>query len=130
MVGLRPPPGISSAWLMDQLAETLAPLDAAAREEGGAVRLEHDHELAPLLTAADTPLEHLLRPHAADPHSGGAPFGTDGGNLTALGAAPLIFGPGSIDVAHRPDEYIPAQDLLRAADMIERVARARCLEPT
>lgn len=128
MVGLRPPPGIPSSWLMDALADMLAPLHAAYEAAGGAVLLEHDHELAALLTAADTPLEHLLRPHAASPESGGAPFGTDGGNLTALGAAPLVFGPGSIDLAHRPDEHIPVPDLLRAVEMIEAVARARCLE--
>ena len=128
MVGLRPPPGIASAWLLEALEDALAELDATYREQGGGITVEPEHELAALLTPADTALERLLRPHAAHPESGGAPFGTDGGNLTALGAAPLVFGPGSIDLAHRPDEHIPRHALQRAAEMIEAVARARCLQ--
>ncbi|MFT4977992.1 MAG: acetylornithine deacetylase [Myxococcota bacterium] len=129
LVGLRPPPGADSARLLVRIQQTLAPLAARARDQGGDIVASHEHELPALLTPADTVLEHLLRPHADRPETVGMPFGTDAGNLTALGAAPLIFGPGSIDVAHRPDEHISIPELHRATDLIAQVARARCLDP-
>ena len=127
LVGLRPPPGIASSTLITRLAETLAPLAARSREEGGGLAIEPLHELPALLTKADTPLELLLRPMADHPATIGMPFGTDAGNLTELGASPLVFGPGSIAVAHRPDEFISRGALQRATELIHKVALARCL---
>jgi acetylornithine deacetylase len=37
---------------------------------------------------------------------------------------PLLFGPGSIHVAHTPDEYIDVDELRSAVDAYERIARA------
>ncbi len=58
-------------------------------------------------------------------HSGNAPgtvaFGTEGHYLQSLGLETVIFGPGSIDQAHQPNEYLhrdqiePAQNVLRHA---------------
>ena len=42
----------------------------------------------------------------------GAPFGTDGGMLfQKLGVKSLLWGPGSIQNAHQPDEWIELRDL-------------------
>ena len=79
-----------------------------------------------MLTARGTPLETLLAPWAATAAPGAVPFATDGGNLARLGVSPLIFGPGSIDVAHRPDEYIATRDLVRATDIIGELIHRRC----
>ena len=44
------------------------------------------------------------------PH--GAPFGTDGGMLfEKMGVKSLLWGPGSIQNAHQPDEWIELRDL-------------------
>ena len=37
---------------------------------------------------------------------------------------PLLFGPGSIHVAHTPDEYVSVAELRAAVDAYERIARA------
>jgi acetylornithine deacetylase len=37
---------------------------------------------------------------------------------------PLLFGPGSIHVAHTPDEYIDVNELRAAVDAYERIARS------
>ncbi|MEL6344063.1 MAG: acetylornithine deacetylase [Myxococcota bacterium] len=127
-IGLRAPPGVDTAKLLERLRERIAPIDARARDDGGAVTVTALHELPPLLTEPGTPLEVLLRPHAIEETPGGMPFGTDGGNLTRLGCAPLIFGPGSIAVAHRPDEFISRDALRSAAEMIRTVCWKRCIE--
>ena len=36
---------------------------------------------------------------------------------------PLLFGPGSIHVAHTPDEYIDVEDLRKSVDIYERLAK-------
>ena len=79
-----------------------------------------------LLTHEGTDLQGLLTPHAAPPHTGAASFATDGGNLAELGMEPLVFGPGSIEVAHKADEYVERAALERAVDVIEDVVRKRC----
>ena len=43
------------------------------------------------------------------------PFATDGGHLQAAGISTVVCGPGSIEQAHRPDEWI-ATDQLAACD--------------
>jgi acetylornithine deacetylase len=50
-------------------------------------------------------------------------FATD---MPALGAwgAPFLFGPGSIQVAHRDDEHVEIAELHAAADSYERIVRA------
>ena len=45
----------------------------------------------------------------------GAPFGTDGGMLfEKLGVKSLLWGPGSIQNAHQPDEWVEVRDLAQA----------------
>ena len=123
-----PPPGQDTAALLARLGAALAPLDERYRPLGGSVTLHPEQDTPALLTEAGTPLEALLLPHAASAEIGGAPFATDGGNLAKVGCAPLIFGPGSIDVAHRPDEYIDAGALVAAQRMVEETIRRRCAE--
>jgi acetylornithine deacetylase len=50
-------------------------------------------------------------------------FATD---IPALGnwGTPYLFGPGSIHVAHRDDEHVSVDELRRAVDAYERLARA------
>ena len=57
-----------------------------------------------------------------------AAFATDIPALTNWGT-PFLFGPGSIHVAHRDDEFIAIDELLAAVDAYERIARAVALGP-
>jgi acetylornithine deacetylase/succinyl-diaminopimelate desuccinylase-like protein len=53
------------------------------------------------------------------------PAGTDATHLNAAGIPALpTFGPGSLAVAHRPNEWIAERDLLRAVDLFEALVRA------
>jgi acetylornithine deacetylase len=53
-------------------------------------------------------------------------FGTEGPQLAALGAVPVVFGPGDITVAHQTGEYVPRVELHRAADVLEAAVRRFC----
>jgi len=126
-VGIRPLPGETEQQRIDDIREALRPAQRTAKRMEGQIDLNVVQIAPALLTPEGTPLEALLCTHAADPKTTAAPFATDGGNLTKLNMESLVFGPGSIDVAHRANEYIPAQDLLHCVDMIEQVVRERCL---
>ena len=62
--------------------------------------------------------------------SGRAPdtvsFGTEGPQLAALGAVPVVFGPGDITVAHQTGEYVPVDELHRAAEILEAAVLHFC----
>ena len=125
-LGVRPLPGQEAAEIGARLAERVEALDRAARADGGRVKLDALQDTPSLLTPADCGHLHLLAPHASHPHPTGAPFATDGGQLARLGCEPLVFGPGSIDVAHRPDEYLERGELLATVGMIADVVRRAC----
>jgi acetylornithine deacetylase len=60
----------------------------------------------------------------------GVSFATDAGWLQRLGLECVIFGPGSIEVAHKPNEWLPADEFARARGMLERVVDHFCGEPS
>ena len=105
-------PRTAEAELMFRLVGDVAPLgrrvDAVGGRQGGArvgshIPAQHFHtipgfEVAPVAYTSDIPL--LGR------------WGT-----------PLLFGPGSIHVAHTPDEYIDVDELRARVDAYERIAR-------
>jgi acetylornithine deacetylase len=119
-VGFRPLPGMDPAALFETLRERVESL--------GSVRAELGHVTPALLTPAGTSLENVLRPLAADHALGAASFATDGGNLAAAGVNSLIFGPGSIDVAHRADEFVPVGELHRTVDVVREVVTRCCID--
>lgn len=59
----------------------------------------------------------------------GVAFATDAGWLQRAGFRCVIFGPGSIEVAHRPNEFVPIVELERAGALLDRLVRRRCVAP-
>ena len=58
------------------------------------------------------------------PQPGGLTGGCDLVHFHDVGAVGIVLGPGSLDVAHQPDEYVPKDDLARAALIYRDVAVA------
>ena len=55
--------------------------------------------------------------------AGLVPFGTEAGLFQGLGMSVVVCGPGSIDQAHKPDEYLEVSQLGACLDMLERLSR-------
>ena len=53
------------------------------------------------------------------------PFATEGGRFQEAGIPTIVCGPGSIDQAHQPDEYISLDDLAAGEAFMQRLA-AHC----
>jgi acetylornithine deacetylase len=54
-------------------------------------------------------------------------FATDAGWLQTVGLRCAIFGPGSIEVAHRPNEFLPIAEFERAGELLDDIVRRRCV---
>lgn len=55
----------------------------------------------------------------------GANFGTDAGRLAQLGCTPVVFGPGDIAVAHKPNEWMPRAEFERTPALLEALITRR-----
>ena len=53
--------------------------------------------------------------HGASPVAGGLTGGCDLVHFRATGSPGVILGPGSLDLAHKPDEYVPREALVQAS---------------
>jgi acetylornithine deacetylase len=85
-------------------------------------------ETPPMIAAEDAPIHRLLAAELGQTGSASAPFGTDGGWLSRLGLDCVLCGPGSIEVAHKPNESLPAAEFVRAGDLLTRVVHRACVE--
>ncbi len=125
ILGYRPLPGDNPLAVFERLNARLQELPLPA----GSLRMSLLNITPALHTPEHQPLEKVLAPIASHPHAGAAAFATDGGNLALLGIHSLIFGPGSIDVAHKANEFIERAALKKGTDIVEKVIRLRCEEP-
>ena len=126
-VGIRPLPGVNAETKIQELEEAVRSVQHHARFLGGNVALRTVQIAPALLTPDGTPLEKHLCSHAIEPTPTAAPFATDGGNLQTMGVSSLVFGPGSIDVAHRPDEFIPEQELRQFVSTVRTLITDMCI---
>lgn len=120
-VGFRPLPGMIVEDLVRELTERVSAIHSRD------VEVDLQRVTPAMLTPEGTALEGILRGFSRVPKIGAAAFATDGGNLERLGLNTLVFGPGSIDVAHKADEFVPIAELVRAVDVVEAVVGSRCV---
>jgi acetylornithine deacetylase len=77
-------------------------------------------------TAAESPIVQAAE--ALTGHRAGAvAFGTEGPYLNALGMQTVIMGPGSIDQAHQPDEYLALEQIEPAKKIVRELVNRFCL---
>jgi len=55
-----------------------------------------------------------------------ASYATDGGWLAQAGMDCAVWGPGSIEVAHKPNEFMPAAEYARGRELLECAVREFC----
>lgn len=60
--------------------------------------------------------------------AGAVAFGTEAPFLERLGTETVVLGPGKIEQAHRPDEYLELDSIQPTIEILERLIRLSCLE--
>ena len=73
-------------------------------------------------TAPDSEVVNFMKTITGGNSTGKISFGTEGGLFQQrLGVPTVICGPGSIVVAHKPDEYIAEEQMARCDQVLERI---------
>jgi acetylornithine deacetylase/succinyl-diaminopimelate desuccinylase-like protein len=85
-------------------------------------------ESPPMLLPEEAPIHRALCGLTGQTRGDGVSFATDAGWLQRLGLDCAIFGPGSIAVAHKPNEHLPKAELAAAREVLARLIRSFCME--
>ncbi len=72
-------------------------------------------------TAADAPVTLLAKRFAGRNDHAKVAYGTEAGLFQEIGIPSVIVGPGSIEQAHKPDEYVEAVELRKADAFIGKL---------
>jgi acetylornithine deacetylase len=120
----RPAPGQPHALVLEEAQGIARRLQKAHPRLSFEVRLIRVEEASQ--TPKDSELVHFLEEQSGWSSSTVA-FGTEAPQFAALGASPVVFGPGDIRTAHQTGEFVPIEELVRCerilAAAIERFCR-------
>lgn len=120
-LGVRLLPDMSSPEMIQRVR------DAVLRGLGHAgFTLEAIGDSPPMLLAEDAAIHRSVCAAVEQQATHSVSFATDAGWLSTTGMECVIFGPGSIAVAHKPNEYLPVQEFDRAARVVERLIAQHC----
>lgn len=129
---VRPIPG-------DDPQEILARFEAIAQERvlpmlreftgEGSIRTEAIAGVAALASEADGAAEALVRSLTGANDTTVVSYGSEGGLFQEAGLSTVICGPGSIDQAHKPNEFIEVSQLEAGVAFLRRLA-AWAADPT
>ena len=121
---LRAPPGVDPRKVLGPVFDLAEKMDAElkARAPQAGVRIETRSGTAPLNPDRGGAAEALARRLAGD----NGPervvsYAAEAGQFQAAGYSTVICGPGSIEQAHQPDEYLDVSQLERGAAFMARL---------
>lgn len=120
-IGARLLPGGQSTDLIERIRQAVARVLCAHPFELCVVA-----ESPPMSLDRDADHFRVLAAESGVADSPGVSFATDAGWLQAAGLECVVWGPGSIEVAHQPNEFIPMAELDRAAQVLDRMVRRYC----
>jgi acetylornithine deacetylase len=107
-----------------RVAEAAAAITAEARKihHGAGINIADTNEYPALDTKPDSEVVTFVRSLTGGNSLGKISFGTEAGLFTRdLGVPSVVCGPGSIAVAHKPDEYVSEGQLAQCEAMLARL---------
>lgn len=104
------------SYVEAELAPAMRRVDAEAR-----VQFTATGELPAMATPEDSEIARLAKRLTGANQLAKVSFGTEGGHYSAAGVPTVICGPGSIEQAHKPDEFIELEQIALCEAFIERL---------
>ena len=108
-------------------ARTLEPAMQRVAPQAG-FSFETICEIPSFLGSADDAVTRLAQRLSHEPRTTLVAFGTEAGLFKGAGIPTVVCGPGSIQQAHQPDEYVSLDQLARCEAFILGLAATRALE--
>ncbi|MBH25609.1 MAG: acetylornithine deacetylase [Myxococcales bacterium] len=127
-VDFRPLPGMHNATLQRQLREQV---EEAARDWDprlGVDVLSLFDGIPPFETPADSEIVRVAEA-LTGAQAEAVGFGTEGPFLAELGLEAIVLGPGDIDLAHQPNEYLSTAQIKPTLRLLERLIERFCVRP-
>ena len=121
---MRPVQGGDADFVKERMAAVEAMLLAEMRavHPGAAIETEAVCEIDGLEWVEASPALDLMRSMlGGDPPVGVVAYGTEAGLYQAAGIPSVVWGPGDIAVAHRPDEFVEVADLEACLAVLARL---------
>ncbi len=122
-IGIRTLPRLGSKELERRAR---AAIESVGLGPGVTVEIQLLSDSPPMSLAADAPLVQLLNVLTGQDDTRSVSFATDAGWLQTAGFDCVICGPGTIEVAHKPNEFLPKSEFAAARDLLLRTIAARC----
>jgi acetylornithine deacetylase len=107
-------------------AGTLEPAMKKVAPDAG-FRFETICEIPSFLGSADDPITLLAQRLASEDRTTLVAFGTEAGLFKNAGIPTVVCGPGSIEQAHQPDEFVSLEQLARCELFMERLATSHTI---
>lgn len=120
-IGYRVLPGMDGSVIAGRTRDVLA-----AALSADAYELDVLQESPPMRVPDDSNILGALREESGETDLHSVSFATDAGWLQSLGLECAIWGPGDIAVAHKPNEWVPIEELRRCAAVLDRVIARLC----
>lgn len=122
-LGIRLLPDMGSAPMIERVRRAVA-------EAGEECELSVLGDSPPMLCPDGATVRHRLCALVGPHDDLGVSFASDAGPLQALGQESVLFGPGAIAVAHKPNEFVPKAELDRARGVLRRLVHELCETPS
>jgi acetylornithine deacetylase len=120
-LGIRILPGMT----MEDIEARVRQAVAAAIAEP--FTLEPVSESPPMLLDPDAPIHRAVCEAVGQRDTHSVMFASDAGWLQRAGFQCVLFGPGSIEVAHKPNESIPVGEFRRAGELLDGLIKRSCV---
>ena len=124
---LRCPPGVDPEAILAPFKAKVAALDGEMKQafpEAG-VSIHQLSNAPPMTPTGSREAEDFVRRLTGDNGAAGVvSYAAEAGQFQQAGFATVICGPGSIEQAHQPNEYLAVEQFARGADFMERLAEA------
>ncbi|MBU3261178.1 acetylornithine deacetylase [Roseovarius sp. PS-C2] len=121
---MRPVQAADAQFVKDDLQrycnEELLPAMRAIWPEAG-ITTEVIGEVDGLEPVDQNEAKHIMMELTGANTADVVPFGTEAGIFQQYGMSAVVCGPGSIDQAHKPDEYVSVDQLQQCVDMLGRL---------
>jgi acetylornithine deacetylase len=124
-IDLRPLPGMDLQELRDELRDRVL---GVLQNTGIEARFESLFEGIPAMETPENAAIVQLAGKLTGHTPGAVAFGTEAPYLARLGMETVILGPGDIDQAHQPDEFIRLDRLTPTIDMLKSLINSVCIK--
>ncbi|AFU44218.1 acetylornithine deacetylase ArgE [Acidovorax sp. KKS102] len=122
-------PTANAAQMQSEVVAYAKSLEPAMKKVAPAAGFEFETicEIPSFLGSKDDPVTRLAQELSGEKSTTLVAFGTEAGLFKNAGISTVVCGPGSIQQAHQPDEYVSLEQLGRCEAFMQGLARTRTL---